>query len=151
MIGAIYHVRNSNLCKSINRRTSLRGLFNQSAGGKTKSLRKKYSSVLTSFAIIDEIKSQFASKDEFLQECQNRSVFTDDELNYFWKTQGKRNMVLKFVFVKSLTKKVILGDLWDMGITQAPSGPRPFTRLNDAQFDSIIRKSEIDLQGYWRA
>jgi len=59
-------------------------------------------------------------------------------------------MVLKFVFVKSLTKKIILGDLWDMGIIDVGSGPRPFTQLSDINFNNIINKSETDLQRYWR-
>lgn len=45
--------------------------------------RKGYESVITSLGIIDEIKYNFNSKDEFFNYCQNRTVFTLEKLEQF--------------------------------------------------------------------
>ena len=111
---------------------------------------KKYKSVLTTVGVVDEIISNFSTYDDFLNHCQNRSVFSDTELNEFWNKNRYNLKILKFVFVKSLTEKVILGDLRDMGIIGADSGPRPFTLLADLQFKNILCKSKTDLHRYWR-
>jgi len=106
---------------------------------------KKYSSVLTTVCIVDEIKHSFSSKEDYLADCQNRSVFSRDELENFWQQHQYNIMVLKFIFVKSLTKRPTLGFLWDNEIVQAPNGPRPFTRITDDQFNMILRESQTDL------
>lgn len=51
-------------------------------------------------------------------------------------------MVIKFIYVKSLTKRLTLGYLWDNDIVSAPNGPRPFTRISDEQFEKILCDSE---------
>ena len=53
--------------------------------------------------------------------------------------------VLKFIFVKSLTKRLTLGYLWDRDIVPAPSGPRSFTKISDDQFRMILRDAETEL------
>ena len=62
---------------------------------------------------------------------QNRSVFTNDELENFWHQHHGNQIVLKFVFVKSFVKRPILKFLWDTDIIAFPKGPRPFTRITD--------------------
>lgn len=111
---------------------------------------KKFSSVLTTLCIVDEIKYGFLSKEEFLKSCQNRSVFTEEELNTFWEKYSRNIMVLKFIFVKSLTKRLTLEYLWNNNIISFPNGPRSFTRLTDDLFDAIINDSQTDLSKYWR-
>lgn len=112
--------------------------------------RKKYESVLTTVGIVDEIKYEFISKDDFLGCCQNRTVFTRDELESFWLKHKNSVVVVKFIFIKSFRNKLILEYLWDKGIVDPPYGPRPFTKLTDNQFDEIISDSQTDLSKYWR-
>ena len=111
---------------------------------------KKYTSVLTTVCIVDEVKSSFASKEDFLAECQNRSVFTKEELASFWDKKRNSLIVLKFIFVKSMEKRPILGFLWDNNIVAAPGGPRSFTKITDSQFDMIMQEAQTDLKQYWR-
>ena len=101
-----------------------------------------YSSVLTSLCVVQEIKSNFASEELFLKECQNRSIFTEQELKYIWQTHKKDLKVIKFIFVKELNKKIVLQRLWDNGIIVKPSGPRPFTKLTDQQYLKLLKESE---------
>lgn len=106
---------------------------------------KKYSSVITTIGVIDQVVDSFSSEEEFLSYCQNRSVFTVEELRRFWSQHRYNLKVLKFVYVKSLTKKVTLDYLQQRGIVNPGQGPRPFTRITDAQFSMILRDSETTL------
>lgn len=101
-----------------------------------------YSSVLTSLCVIQEIKSNFVSEDEFLRECQNRSIFSDEELKDMWKKHRSEIKVIKFIFVKQLTKKIVLKHLWEEGIIAAPNVPRPFTKLTDKQYNVLLKDSD---------
>lgn len=107
--------------------------------------QKKYHSVITTVGIIDEILYNFKSKEEFFAYCENRTVFKKDELEKFWNEQKERLLVVKFIYVKSLTKHLTLGYLWDEKILQAPSGPRPFTKLTDEQFSKILNDSDTNI------
>lgn len=106
---------------------------------------KKYKSVVSTIAIVDEIIENICSEDELLSLCQNRSVFTVDELKEFWSKHRYNLKILKFIFVKSLTKRLTLGYLWEHDIIAAPGGPRPFTAITDAQFDMIVQDSETEI------
>jgi predicted nucleic acid-binding protein len=111
---------------------------------------KKYTSVLTTIGIVDEMLAEFSSKNEFLRHCQNRSVFTKEELDSFWNKNRHRLIVLKFIFVKRLENKPILDFLWENGIIEQGKGPRPFTRISDNQFNLIMTEARTDLNRYWR-
>lgn len=106
---------------------------------------KKYSSVITNIGVIDQIVYEFKSEEDFLSHCNNRSVFSKDELKTFWRQHKDNIQVIKFVFVKELHRKITLGYLWDHGIIEAPYGPRPFTQITSSQFDEIITDSETKL------
>ena len=72
-------------------------------------------------------------------------MFTVDELKEFWSKYRYNLKILKFIFVKSLTKRLTLGYLWEHGIIAYPGGPRPFTAITDAQFDMIVQDSETKI------
>lgn len=109
-----------------------------------------YTAVLTSVAIVEEAISGFTSKTDYMGHVQNRSVFTNDELERFWRQNGGNQIVLKFIFVKSFAKRPILKFLWDNDIIAFPGGPRPFTRISDDQFNMILNEAQTDLTRYWR-
>jgi len=107
---------------------------------------KKYSSVISTVAIVDEIICNIKSEKELLQICQNRSVFSVEELMGFWTGHSFNIKVLKFIFVKSLTNKLTLGYLWENGIVSPPGGPRSFHKLTDIQFDEILHDSQTEIK-----
>ena len=109
-----------------------------------------HTGVLTSIAIVEEALSGFQSKDEYMKQCQNRSVFTTSELESFWSSYKGNQIVMKFIFVNSFAKKPILKYLWDNDIVSFPNGPRPFTRISDDQFEMIMREAQTALGKYWR-
>jgi predicted nucleic acid-binding protein len=111
---------------------------------------KRYSSVLTSICIVEEDINSFSSKSDFLKECQNRTVFTKYDLDYFWNKNRYNISVLKFIFVKSLVKRPTLDYLWNSSILNFPNGPRQFTKISDSQFEMIMKEAQTDLSPYWR-
>ena len=107
---------------------------------------KKYTSVVTTVAMVDEIISNIHSQEELLSICQNRSVFSTEELKGFWRDHRRNLKVLKFIFVKSLSKRLTLGYLWDHDIVCAPRGPRSFMKLSDEQYNQIMHDSETEIK-----
>ena len=106
---------------------------------------KKYTSVVTTVAMVDEIINNVASKEQLHDICQNRSVFSVDELNNFWANHRNNLKIIKFIFIKSLTKRLTLEYLWDHDIVAAPYGPRSFMKLSDEQYNQIIRDSGTEM------
>lgn len=107
---------------------------------------KKYTSVVTTIGMVDEIIADIKSEDDFLKLCQNRSVFSETELRSFWTNHRQHIKVIKFIYVKSLCKRLTLGYLWEKGIVQAPSGPRSFSKLEDKDFEMILNDSMTELR-----
>lgn len=103
---------------------------------------KRYSSVLTSLGMVKSIHAGFRTKEEYLDFCKNRSVFSSKELDDFWEKHRYNLMVLKFVFVTNLTSRLTLDYMWQSNIVPAPNGPRPFTRISDNHFDKILHDSK---------
>lgn len=107
---------------------------------------KKYSSVITTVGVVDQIIKHFENKNDFLQHCQNRSVFSTEELEHFWNGHSRNLCVLKFLHMQSLPKKVTLGFLWDKGIVAGGDGPRSFTQISDRQFDMILEEANANIK-----
>ncbi len=106
---------------------------------------KKFSSVITTIAIVDDVIGNFKDESSFLKYCNNRSVFTEKKLKEFWAYHRYNLSVLKFVYVKTLNKKVTLDFLWNENIVPAPNGPRPFTKITSAEFEKIINESNTEI------
>lgn len=107
---------------------------------------KKYKSVVTTVAMIDEITENITTEEELLALCQNRSVFSTEELKTFWRKSGCRIKVLKFIYVKSFSRRITLGELWDMGILKFPNGPRSFTQISNEQFELLLDRSNTSVK-----
>lgn len=103
--------------------------------------RKKYSSVLTSIGIISQIRTNFQSGSEFLKACENRTVFSPQDLQKWWRKYSQRLLIIDFLFQETFKHKITLSFLWDENIVSAPNGPRPFHQLTNEQFDKIINKA----------
>ena len=109
---------------------------------------KKYKSVVTTVGIIDSVKYMghgFNTKEEFFRTCKNRSVFTEQELEEFWNKKKDRLLVVNFIYVKSLSKRLNLDYLWANDIIPIPNGPRPFTKVSDEQFNKIVNDSNTSI------
>ena len=87
----------------------------------------------------------FNTKEEFFRTCKNRSVFTEQELEEFWNKKKDRLLVVNFIYVKSLSKRLNLDYLWGNDIIPFPNGPRPFTKVSDEQFNKIVNDSNTSI------
>lgn len=106
---------------------------------------KRYSSVITTIGVVEQVISEFTDLNDFLSYCQNRSVFNLEELKSFWNNHRFNLKVIKFVYVKSLSNNLNLDYLWKRNILQFPNGPRPFTRITNEQFEQILQDSKTEL------
>lgn len=103
----------------------------------------KYRSVITSVCQIEEVrtKDSFKNVDEFVQYTNSYSVFDPIELKSWY---NKPNVVvLRMTYNIALNKRVTRGYLTDeVGIS--PYLYWGFFQLTDKQFNSILRKGEVD-------
>lgn len=106
---------------------------------------KAFKSVITSLAVLDEIKFNFSSREEYLKYCENRTVFSANELNDLWEKKNGKLLVIKLIYIKTLSQKMTLGELWNKGIVQQGSGPRPFDYISKDDFDIILNESGTQL------
>ena len=107
--------------------------------------RKAYESVVSTICVVDEVRYNFSSKEDYLKYCENRTVFSPETLNQLWEKHSEKLLVVKFIFIKSLIKRITLGELWSSGIIPQYSGPRPFDHISDADFDTILAKSQTKI------
>lgn len=97
---------------------------------------KKYSSVCTCLAILEDIVVP-KTKKEYLDICTNKSVFSTEELNYFYDSKKYRT-VLKLIPYKTYLNKITLGQLIDAGLVKYNSGPRPFDEVPKRLYDLFL-------------
>jgi len=109
------------------------------------SSNKKYSSVITTLGVITDVIFDLKSKEELFKACQNRTVFSQKDLTEFSK-KLKNLTIIKFVYAKKLTKRPTLNFLWENKILNFPNGARPFTKITDSQFESILKESQTDIK-----
>lgn len=99
-------------------------------------LFKRYSSALTGVAIVQEI---IKTKDveECIRICSNRSIFSEKEIREFY---SKYPTVVKLLYRDSFDHKILLDYLWQKGIIEQNSGPRPFQPLSEDYFSLLYKK-----------
>lgn len=102
---------------------------------------KAYSSIITTVGVVKEIRQNFANKEAFMQECQNRSVFTPQELTSLWNGHNSTLRVVRLIAIRTFEKRPTLKWLWDNGILEFPNGPRPFTEMTDDNFNAILKEA----------
>lgn len=95
---------------------------------------KRYSSVVTGVTIIQDI-IKTNSVEECIEECKNRSVFSQDDIK---KIYSKYSTVIKLLDYLPFKNKVPLYKLYDNNIIEQGKGPRPFDVLDKEQFTKII-------------
>ncbi len=82
---------------------------------------KRYRSVISGIAILNEVKYA-TSVDDLLNECKNRSIFSENELKRFYN-QDSYKTIVKVLLLKSFDKKVNLNNIYDNNILSESIGP----------------------------
>lgn len=97
---------------------------------------KKYSSVVTGTAVIEKIVSP-ATLDDYLKECKNVTVFSEEELTKFY-LEKKFKTVIKLIQLESFNKKITANFLQENGIIEMNGGARTLQPMSAEQFRLII-------------
>lgn len=98
---------------------------------------KKENSMVTSICIINKIYSCFSSKEEFLDICSNRSVFSKEDLNNF-ANNFNDYIIIELLFHRKISKIRKLKYLWENSIIEFQKGPRIFMPIKEEDFKKII-------------
>jgi hypothetical protein len=102
-----------------------------------------YTSVITTFGVIQEVIANIRSEEEFIELCRKRSVFTDDELREHWRyRQNSRPFIVNFLYLYSFPRRPNLRDLMENGVMS--EAPRGFERLSDESFSMLMRITHAD-------
>lgn len=104
---------------------------------------KKYNSVVSGICVLQEIVTP-NTYEEYKKACTNRSVFTQEQLNYFYHEKDYKT-VLKVLFLKPLDKKIILNDLFQNDIIKEEVGPRLTTTITKEKFDLLLKMGGIEI------
>ena len=96
---------------------------------------KKYSSVISGIAIIQEICTT-KTVDECIAICKNRSIFSEDEIRI---QHPGRPTVVKLLDYIPFKNKVQNYQLSQHGIIPAGSGPRSFDQISKDHFEIIYK------------
>ena len=96
---------------------------------------KKYSSVVSGIAIIQEIHPT-KNVEECIEICKNRSIFSKDEIR---KQHYRRPTVVKLLDYIPFKNKVKNYQLFDYGIIQGGTGPRSFATVSKEHFEIIYK------------
>lgn len=102
---------------------------------------KRYSSVCTSIAILEEIIKP-TSLEEYLNICKNKSVFSREQLIEFYMN-NKYRTIIKLILYKTLENKITLDSLIKWGYIDSNSGPRTFDELPEKYFKQIEEENHL--------
>lgn len=101
---------------------------------------KRYSSVCTCLAVLEEIVVP-KTKEEYINECSNKSVFNIDELEKFYDDKKYRT-VIKLIPYKTYFNKISLDKLIEVGLVEQNSGPRPFEEVPSTLYSLFLKEGE---------
>jgi predicted nucleic acid-binding protein len=102
-----------------------------------------YTSVATTIGIVQDVILNIKSKEEFIQICRTRSVFSDEELGQHWdQSPSNRPFVVNFLYVCSLPMRPNLAQLKAAGIIS--EAPRGFEQLSAEAFEKLLEVSNAD-------
>lgn len=97
---------------------------------------KSYNSVVSGICILQSI-SYGKPFEEYIKECENRTVFGKEQLTKFYYEKGFTT-IIKVLFLKPLNKKIILSDLYQHSIINEEKGPRLKTTITKDKFDELL-------------
>lgn len=105
-----------------------------------------YRSVITTLGIVENVKTNINTQDEFIEFCRSRSAFTNQELSEQWEYKKyNRPFVVKFLYAYSFPKPINLKKLIEIGIIDnVDSAPRGFTKIDFEQFMKIVKETHTD-------
>lgn len=105
-----------------------------------------YKSVVTTLGIVESVRTDITTSDEFINQCRSRSVFTNEELLEQWNyNRYNRPFIVKFLYAYSFPKLLNLKRLIELGVIKdVGSAPRGFTKITRDQFMKVIEETHTN-------
>ncbi len=107
-----------------------------------------YASVITTVAVVNDVKLSFASIDDFVSRGRKRSLFSESELRAIWnKYPSYKPFLIDFLPTYSfpLGHRINRKRLLEMGIlTGEQNEMRGLKEITKGQFNSIMKEANID-------
>jgi predicted nucleic acid-binding protein len=104
--------------------------------------QKIYTSTITTICIVENIKNDFKTFDDFFDSCNRKTMISKEDLRNKWwdKFPKYRPFVINFLFAHSLpTPKPTIKNLIDLKIFEdSKSIPLGFIKLTNEQFNDLI-------------
>lgn len=114
---------------------------------KTPNTPARYTSVITSIGIVQEVYRNIKNVDDFIALCKKTTVFSEKDLRRGWEAPDKKMkpFIVNFLFSYSFPKRLILQALLDLEIIlDIRNMPRGFHQITDDQFHLIVQHTETD-------
>lgn len=97
---------------------------------------KKFNSAVTGIGVLSEVIYP-TNKEEFLHECRDKSVFTNEELESFYTTK-KYDVIIKILYLKGFERNVNLDTMYAKGIlVEGRDAPRMDTIIDEDSFKKL--------------
>ena len=104
-----------------------------------------YKSVVTTIGIVEELKKDFATEDEFIKYGRTGSVFPEKKLQEMWRYRSDKPFVVKFLYLYSFPHRINMKELIDLGVLLGVNdAPRGFKPITTEQFKTIIKETKSD-------
>ena len=105
-----------------------------------------HKSVITTIGVVDNVFIDIKNQEEFINLCQKRSVFSDEDLLKRWDYKPRnRPFVVKFLYLYFFPKRLNLEKLIELKVIKdIDSAPRGFELITKEQFELILRESKAD-------
>ncbi|MEQ7049916.1 N-acetyltransferase [Paenibacillaceae sp. P-4] len=110
---------------------------------KTENTKAWYTSVATSICVVEEMKHRrdFANIQEFLKYCKDYSVFSTQDLQYYWNKPGNV-YILKMTYNIALRRRLNQQRLVEeVGLSK--DNYWGYFTLNDQEFEQILIKGDV--------
>lgn len=105
-----------------------------------------YKGVASTIGMVESVINQIKDSQEFINQCKQRSVFTDKELLTHWNYKPHmRPFIVNFLYVYSLPKRPNLQRLIELGIIHSINEvPRGFTPITRDQFRVLLKEAQAN-------
>jgi len=105
-----------------------------------------YKSVITTIGVVEEVHKNIPNFIKFKELCENRSVFSDEDLKKHWEYYSNlKPFIVRFLYTYSFPKRINMKRLIELAIIKdISSAPRGFELINSDNFDKIIRETGTD-------
>ncbi|MBQ0111801.1 MAG: hypothetical protein KBT03_01605 [Bacteroidales bacterium] len=101
--------------------------------------------VVSTIAVVQDIKENFKNPNEFLDYCNKSTVFPKQQLIDFWNYSSIIPFAIRFLYTYSFPHRINMQKLIELDILSGiDDAPRGFRKITKEQFDIILKETKSD-------